>query len=345
MLDDLKAFADELNSITIKAGILTGFKTQDFINKGDLAAWKRYCNSLRLRMLTRVSGASAFSSRASTEIAAILGDPTKYPVVSKNSENIQINVFDINTDIHAKGFRDGIESAGWNGNVSGKVMIDHMNKNKDPRIKAMFEPGDKAAGAYIGLDPALDGAAQSALIAGGTIAFYNRSTYSRNQFFPGIIINAAEVSLIAAEYYQKASNGAKAKEAYENAIKQSIEFYGNVRKVSNDNTAPALVAPTDAEIAAYIASPDINWDTPDANKISLIANQKWIHFNIIQAYDNWAETRRLGFPKLTFRDDPSNAQKQPPFRWFYPTSERTYNGDNYSKVQSNDVLNKKIFWN
>ena len=40
MLDDLKAFADEMNTITVKAGILTGFKTQDFVNKGDLMLWK-----------------------------------------------------------------------------------------------------------------------------------------------------------------------------------------------------------------------------------------------------------------------------------------------------------------
>ncbi len=344
MLDDLKGYSDELNSLTVKAGILTGFKTQDFVNKGDIAAWKRYCNSLRMRMLTRLSGASAFSSRASTEIAAILADAAKYPIVSKNTENIQISVYDATSGVDARGFRDGIESAGWNGNIAGKTMIDHMDKNKDPRLRAIFEPGEKAAGVYKGLDPMLDGAAQSALIAGGTIAIYNRSTYSRNQFFPGVIMNAAEVSLMAAEYYLKAGNGAAAKTAYENGIKQSIEFYYNVRKISNDNTVAALTPTTDAEITAYLASADINWDAPNANKLNLIANQKWLHFNIIQPYDNWAEIRRLDFPALTFRDDPSNAQRQPPYRWFYPTSENTFNTANYSTVKAVDVLNKKVFW-
>lgn len=31
MLDDLKAFATELNTISIKSGIQAGFKTQDFV--------------------------------------------------------------------------------------------------------------------------------------------------------------------------------------------------------------------------------------------------------------------------------------------------------------------------
>lgn len=343
MLDDLKGFSDELNSINVKAGILTGFKVQDIINKGDLVAWKRYVNSLRLRMLTRVSGVSTFASRATAEMGAILGDPVKYPVVTKNTENIQITIHDINTEIHAKDFRDGLES--FNGNLAGKNMIDHMKANKDPRLRALFEPGLRdTAKLYIGLDPMLDAGVQTALFNAGVIAIYNRSTLSRNQFFPGLIVTASEVNLLAAEYYMKANNDALAKAAYENAIRNSIEFYYNVRKISNDNTAPALVPFTEAEVTAYLASPAIVWGAANANKLSLIANQKWLHFNVINAVESWSELRRLDLPKFAFRDDPSNAQKQPPFRWFYPTTELTYNSENYSRLQASDVLNRKLFW-
>src|SRR6185312_2784549 len=48
MLDDLKGFADELNSIAISPNNATILNTQDFINHGDLKKWKLYCNSLRL---------------------------------------------------------------------------------------------------------------------------------------------------------------------------------------------------------------------------------------------------------------------------------------------------------
>lgn len=341
MLDDLKALSDELNTITVSAGIQVGFKTQDFINKGDLTAWKRYCNSLRLRMLTRVSGVASLQARANSEIASILADATKYPIVSSNAQNIQINVHDLNTDIHSKNFRSGLED--WDGNVAGKKMIDHMKTNADPRLRVMFEPGANAAGAYNGLDPMLDGSAQTALIAGGTLAWYNRSTLSRNQFFPGVIITASEVSLIISEYYQKAGNDAQAKTAYENAIKQSIEFYYNVRKISNDNTVPAPAATNDTEINDYITSAAVNWAT-NTDKLNLIATQKWIHFNVVQPVDSWAEIRRLDLPKFTFRDDPANAQKQPPVRWFYPTAESIYNPTNYSAVSGKDNLATRIFW-
>ena len=64
MLDDLKAYADEMATINVNPAILVGFRTQDLVNKGDLMKWRRYINSLRIRMLTRVSGSSAFSARA-----------------------------------------------------------------------------------------------------------------------------------------------------------------------------------------------------------------------------------------------------------------------------------------
>lgn len=266
MLDDLKGFADELSTANTKSGILTGFKTQDIINKGSITAWQKYCNSLRLRMLTRVSGVAAFQARVNAEIAAIVGNPAKYPVVSANSENIQINVFNLSTDINAKGFKSGLED--WNGNIAGKVMIDHMKTNGDPRLRAVFEPGANApAGVYNGLDQMSDAATQNALIAGGTIAIYNRSTLSRNQYFPGVLINAAEVSFLLSEYYLNANNMTAAKAAYVAGIKQSVEYYYLLRTVSNDNTSGTLIPTNDVEVNAYIASPAVNWDLADRKSV------------------------------------------------------------------------------
>jgi hypothetical protein len=76
----------------------------------------------------------------------------------------------------------------------------------------------------------------------------------------------------------------------------------------------------------------------------LIANQKWLHFNVIQPNENWAELRRIGLVQLTFWTDDSNQQKQPPTRWIYPGSEQTYNRENYSVVQGTDNLTARLFW-
>ncbi|MCM4173436.1 SusD/RagB family nutrient-binding outer membrane lipoprotein [Arenibacter sp. TNZ] len=344
MLDGLKGFSDELNSINVSPGIMIGFKTQDFVNGGDIATWKKYCNSLRLRMLTRVSGVSEFQSRAQSEISAILANPGQYPLVETNLENVQIDVVSLDTPIHSKGFRGGLED--WDGNLAGKAMIDHMLDNADPRLRAMYEPGEEAGGTYLGLDPLLSENVQTTLVAGGTLSRYNRSTLSRNEYFPGLLFTAAEVSLHKAEYYLKASNDAMAKASYEDAIEKSTEFYYDLRELSADGTSIDLVPTNDAEVQAYIGSADVNWDnaTTAAEKLSLIATEKWIHFSVLQLPDSWAEQRRLNLPQFSFQPDNANEQTLPPNRWIYPNSERVYNTDNYNTVSSEDNLTTKLFW-
>jgi hypothetical protein len=347
MLDDLKAFADELNTIDVETYIQAKFAVQDLVNRGDIRLWKKYCNSLRLKMLTRVSGAPAFQSRANTEMATIFADPVSYPVVDANAANIKINVYQLGSDINAKSFKNGLEGDdGWPSNIAGKAMIDHMNTNNDPRLRAMFEPGAKAFGAYNGLDPLLNGGAQTSLINGGTMAIYNRSTLSRNVYFPGIIINAAEVSFLKAEYYLKTHNDAQAQAAYETGIQQSIEYYYWLRTFSTDNTAGSLTPTNGTEISNYINKADVKWNAsaPDADKLKLIATQKWLHFSVVQPYESWAEIRRLDAPALGFLPDAGNAQTQPPYRWIYPNNERLYNPDNYAAVKPKDNLTTRIFW-
>ncbi len=344
MLDDLKAFATELNSLEVPNAIKTGFTTQDIVNNGDIGQWRAYCNSLRLRMLTRVSDVPSFQSRAASEIQAILVDPVSYPVVTESDNNIQIDIHDLNTPIHSKDFRTGLED--WNGNLAGKAMIDQMTSTSDPRLRVLFEPGANAGGLYKGLDPMMLPADQQPLVDGGTISIYNRSTTSRNQFFPGILISAAEVNLLIAEYYLSTGNSGAAQAAYNKAIEESIEQYYDIRAISNDNVSGAVIAPTPAEITAYEANPSVSWAaaTTDEQKLGLIATQKWLHFNVIEPIEGWAEQRRLGLPAFTFLEDETNAQKLPPYRWLYAPSENVYNTANYSSVRAKDNLSTRIFW-
>ncbi|MFC5411699.1 SusD/RagB family nutrient-binding outer membrane lipoprotein [Larkinella bovis] len=349
MLDDLKSIAAELNTITLNAGYQKSFQTQDFLNKGDLTAWKRYCNSLRLRMLNRVSDVDSFKSRSNTEMAEILGNAATYPIVETNAQNIQMNVYDINTDINSKGFRDGLESTDWFGNTAGKAMIDHMNTNKDPRLPILFEPGANAAGVYAGIDPLGTEATQRAEYNAGKIAIYNRYTLSRNQFFPGILINAPQMNLIKAEYYLRTNNDARAKTAYETAIEQSVQFYNGILALTNAEGITGVAKPTPAtaaSITAYIAGKGVSWSSAanNADKLKLVATQKWLHYNLVQPYENWADTRRLDYPALSFVTDNANNQTLPPVRWTIPGNEITYNAANYAAVRASDNLKTKIFW-
>jgi len=349
MLDGLKGFAEELNTLTIDPAILAILKKQDFVNNGDIEKWKMYCNSLRLRMLTRVSGSSEFQARASSEIAAILSNSGSFPVVDSNTGNIQINVYDVSSAIHAKGFESGLES--WDGNIAGKAMIDNMLANTDPRLRVMFELGADAVGeTYLGLDPLMNSNDQTTLVNDGTLSLWNTTTFSRNDYFPGVLITASEVQLIKAEAYLS-TNDALAKENYEEAIANSINFFYDVRTLSNDASGQSTelidFVPLDpAEVTAYVASEAAKWDnaTTDAEKMALIATQKWIHFSVVQLPDSWAEIRRTGLPSFSFLVDNSDVQTLPPDRWYYPNSEVANNADIYATIRDQDKLTNKLFW-
>jgi len=353
MLDDMKGFSDELNTITVSSGVKTVLKTQDFVNYGDLTAWKMYCNSLRVKLLTRVSGVASFKSRYTSEMASILGNSSSYPLVSDYTQTVSIKVANRTNN---PGINDGTNTGsssdfyqgliGWGqADRAGKVMIDYMNTNSDPRRRALFEPGDSSHGVYIGLDPSLPSNTQNALATGGTIARYNRSTLSQNNFLPGMLVNAAEIDFMAAEYYLGAGNDASAQAAYEAGVTQSINYDFWLRTVSKDNTAGALTPLGPTEIATYLASPGVSWSAAVTNaaKLNLIATQKWINYNVQQPMEAWSEIRRLKLPALSFVQD-QGVQKLPPTRYLYPTNEATYNAVNYQAVQSKDNLSTKIFW-
>ena len=364
MLDDLKAYSDELSSMSIEPAVATVLNSQDFINNGDITLWQKYCNSLRLRMLMRVSGSSSFASRASQEISDILANPAKYPLVLVNDDNQLIRVNNLNNvsiggaNTVVAGINNGTDVGinasfyrglfGWGGgDVPSKKMIDLMNTAHDPRLRVMFQPGDSTAGKYVGLDPTLGQTAQENLYNDAKVSRYNYSTLTYNINVPGMLINAAEVNFLLSEYYLKAGNNQKAKSTYEAGIDQSIAYYYWLRSISNDHTSGNVAQPTSAEISSYKSSAAVSWDqaASQADKLALIATQKWINYSVLEPIESWSEQRRLHLPELSFLPDNSNAlQKTPPSRWVYPSNESTYNTANYEAVKAKDNLTTKLFW-
>lgn len=346
MLDDLAAMADELRGLTLSDNVAASFRTQDIINNGDVELWQRFTNSLRMRMLMRVVEAPEFASRAMLEMSEIVSAPDQYPVIENNDQNAMINVFDPNTPINARGFQQGINSAGWDGDDASKIMIDLLKESNDPRLEILFEPGtDAVDGEFTGLDPALDGSDQQSQVNSGLIAYYNRRTFSENEYFPGLLFSAAEMSFLLAEYYARNDEGTAAVEAYNTGIRQSIDFYLYVNSISSANNGVAVESVSDEEYQALIGSDAVMMSADDSTeeKLRLIGQQKWLNFNIVQPYQNWAEVRRLDYPELTFWNDNSSIQTLPPYRWTISGREVSFN-PNYSGVSSLDKLENRIFW-
>ncbi len=340
MMDDLKVIADELSTIQVPTFYAGLFATKDFLNNGKVDLWKKYCNSLRLRMLMRVS--DVLTSRAQTEIAEILGNSSKYPVIEANADNIMNDAggpdMFATTSSKTGGIRQAMETWGQY-DIAPYAVVKHMADNNDPRLPVVFDPNKN--GEYVGMNPADDATAQNEKATANLVSRYDTSSFTRNNLFPGFIITAAEVSFIKAEAFQRGFGSGDAKGAYQKGVEQSIELYFNIN-ATGDYRAP-LAAPTSGEIDAYLNQAAVKWDS-NSDKIALIAAQKWLNTGLAQLPQTWAEYRRLDKPSFVFPDDPTSQQKVPPVRWLYPQTEKDLNGANYESVKAQDDLNIKIFW-
>jgi hypothetical protein len=340
MVDDLKVIAQELHSIEVDSYTASVYADKDYINQGVISAWEKYANSLRLRMLMRVSGVADY---AVAGIAEILTNPGTWPVVENNDENIMLigdGALQATTSSGTGGIRQAMETWGQY-DIAPKAVCEFMVDNMDPRLEIMFDPG--LDGEYNGLDPLLDATKQTQLLSDGLVARYDTATFTRNNHFPGWIIGAAEVSFIKAEAALAAGDDGTAKQMYEQGIYQSIDHYFNIN-ATGDYREP-LPKPTGEQLLAYLSSAGVNWDSNN-DKLGLIATQKWLDFGLATMTQTWSSMRRMNAPVFEFMPDNASASGQilPPDRFTYPASESALNLENYSVVAGEDKLTTKVFW-
>ena len=369
MLDSLQSHATELSAIAsagLSSTIASIFKNQDFISQGSIVKWQKYCNSLRIKMLMRVSGTSQYSSRANTEIASILANPATYPIC--NGGSTSTGVFGSGPTAYTDGvylsppssktaFTSGLYGGliGWGYADRGtKVMIDTLVNNNDPRLNLFFMPGASSPTKFIGLDESLDAGTQSAQLTGGQIAEYS-FRLTNNSFLPMLYVNSSEIQLLLADYYTNiAPNPVLAGQAYNAGVTNSIYWFDWLYSIS-DNTMPiygsyTYAPPTAGDISTYLTTSNMAWTTATttAQWNELIGLQKWLNYNVFQTNENWSELRRTGYPILSFvPDNASSLATLPSDRFYYPESELLYNTVNYDAATNSGATNiptTKIFW-
>ncbi|MDR2859401.1 MAG: SusD/RagB family nutrient-binding outer membrane lipoprotein [Mediterranea sp.] len=341
MLDDLKDINSILSGMNNLSSLTTAYlSAQDYINGGDLLKWRKYANSLRLRMAMRLSSNGSLASDAKSILNEMLGNSTTYPVVDSNDETIKIKA-DTDGFKVLEGIREGFES--WSGqcNRASKTMIDALTD--DPRLDIIYDKN--AEGLYVGIDTEDSETVQKNLFerptseGGNYYSAVDTATFSRNELFPGILMTAAEVSFIKAEAYQKGYASGDAQAAFEKGVRESVTFYYQLNSTATYRTPTS--APSNNDITDFATS---RWSAYSSKEVA-IGTQKWLHFSLIQMLEAWDEVRRTGIPALSFQtDNGSVGCPNVPDRLRYPLDERNNNAENYNGVQSKDNYYTKLFW-
>ena len=336
-LTNLKLISNWLANVQPQQFYLNKLAKQDILFKGDLTKWRRYANSLMLRLAMRKSLVDEAGAKALVQ--ELLGNPTLYPMIEAYTDNAEIVTGGVNMVI------DLTSAFNQNHDLAPGYMVDSLLKpSGDPRLRVLYTKN--AQGQFHGLNISVPAAQQQNEIGANMVSRMDSVTFIQNKFFPGILLTAAEVWFLKAEAFERwgsGMGGGSAKSAYEQGIMQSIYNYYKIHNLSTYGTKQTMWTP--AEVTLLLANPKVAYGSVQEDNLNKIGLQKWINFGIMQNAQAWAEMRRSGYPKLTFPADPGvTGVPTPANRLTYPASERSLNGENYAKVADKDLPYAKIFW-
>lgn len=190
--------------------------------------------------------------------------------------------------------------------------------------------------------------------------FYNPVTYVLSEA-PLYLFSQAETDLLLAEAALKglASTGKSAGEHINDAVRHSTDFWYMMNAAPNyvgdmsEETRKILTpAKPDAEIinnyAAFIQE-NLESASGVEDKMEIIMQQKYIHLNVWEAFECFAELRRTRHPKLepiTCKGSSVELVNETMMleRFKLPPSERANNFEFYSEVMEQDEWGTPIFW-
>jgi hypothetical protein len=281
----------------------------DILYGNDFNKWRRFSQSLRMRLAMRLSevdaataqtefvaaynaGAGGFQSNADNAMLEWPGPPYEQPLF----ENWQ----------------------GRDDDGMSATMIDTLVSFSDPRLPLYAElPPDSASranGIYRGLQ-------NNNAVPPLSIAMYSRiGDFWRadGAQTPTAIMTYSEVLFLEAEAAERGwIPPAVAATLYANAIRANMNQY--------DDWSPAN-APADSSIDRYVAAARVVY-TPGAAGLGQIALQKWLSL-FMQGSEAWANQRRTDMPTLVPGPDLDIAVTRIPVRFSYPPGEQSLNAAN-----------------
>ncbi len=314
--DVYKGILAELEQANTLINLSSNDISGDILFDGDMLQWKKFANSLRLRLAMRMIDAD----RAFAEpiIRQVLADDSN--LIQSNDENAQLiyrgsapNNNPINEN---RKTRDDHRVS--------KTLVTKLQALSDPRL-AVFAELPEAGGDYVGVQNGLDAETANGL---GLSRTSKLGSYFTRAEAPGVLMTYSEVLFLTAEAIARGIISGNTEMIYMDAIQASMEQFG-----ITDNDA----------IEDYLAQPEIAYNP--VNFKESIGNQKWVAL-FGQGLEAWSEYRRLDYPN-DLKPGPEAALTRLPTRLRYPGNEQSVNLTNYQAAIANqgpDNLTTKLWW-
>ncbi|MBT3384025.1 MAG: SusD/RagB family nutrient-binding outer membrane lipoprotein [Prolixibacteraceae bacterium] len=320
----------------------------DILYDGDLMAWKKFANSLSLRLLMRQSD----KVDPSAAMSAIFNGSD---IFSSNGDNAALIYLGAAPNNHP--FNENRKSR--DDHRVSNTIINYLYTDApspDYRVVVYAELAANS-GDWVGIPNGMLSASAGQYLGNGLAETSKIGEYFTRANAPGMLMSYAELLFIKAEAAARgfiSGGDAVAEEAYQAGIKASWDQY------NADGTFADALGVWESTFISWGMDPagdiyDFGWvDFVDwggtyaydpANGLEQIATQKWVAMfdQGLQAAFEW---RRTGYPALTPAIDGENGGKIP-VRAYYPSDEAARNPTNLSAAvaaQGTDDLNTRVWW-
>lgn len=362
--DLLKELNEAQAAINVSAGSKLG--GADLYYNGDVEKWKKFANSLILRIAMRLSKVNPARAEEWVKIAVNNG------IIKNDADIAMMNrstalVTDDSAEPYGKIYsREDAEAF-----FLSEFFVDMLKNTNDPRLgligtvvetpgikydQAGYQRGDANPDIQRGMPVGYDrrGGEFDLSNAPGYPGENFRSVYSTPSRYtyadpqsPTMIVTVAENMLLLAEaayrgWLTGTSETGTAASYYEQGIRAAMRqfsFYQNGASLYNQYL-------TEPAIAAYLAANPF-----DQSRAFEMINTQYYITTFCDEYESFANWRRSGYPVLTpvNKGYPSTATNGTiPRRFTYPSSESQNNPTNYEAAVANlnngDTMTSRVWW-
>lgn len=306
---------------------------KDLLYQGDVAKWKKFTNSLRLRLLMRVSRHQDMNAPA--EMRKMLDDPGTYPVFENNEDGAILRFTGVIPNINGYGPAGTLKVKLHSNRRMCSTLVDLMNLSSDPRtgkfVGGVASPANsKYLGQYRGIPSGYDYGELNVWVGEGASS-YSETLETNTQ--PSTFMSFAELNFILAEAAFRGFIEGDPVVWYERGVTASVqEWCGADQKTDNllKNTATKY---------------------DPSRGLEMIMEQKYIA-SFLVGFEAWDDYRRTGLPALTIGPAAQNKDAQGvahlPERLIYPVISQSTNNKNYneavSRMGGRDDMLTKVWW-
>lgn len=290
----------------------------DILYDGDMMKWKKFANSLRFRLLMRISN----KVDVSNELQTLVGNDMMF---TNNSDNAKITFLSDPPNRHPL---IELPSGRRNQFRVSQTLVEKLKELDDPRLEIFadttnfYSPTKSVDSLYVGVPNGLLPEDLSDIDIPRTSMI---GSFFRRAEAPGYIMTFAELNLLKAEAAQRGFISGPAKEFYEQGITASLDQYGL------------------SGLSDYLTQDEISFNSSTA--LQKIGEQMWISL-YGQGLEAWNKWRRTGYPDLQPSVGNDN-NDQIPVRMEYPFQLETNNPENYNEAinrQGANSINTPVWW-